>query len=204
MAELEDTKEQLDRALYNALTNGDENEVIKLCKGIPEGPLYVMTIHNDTVLHMATYSKQSDLVLNLLEQLTETSHLSKLTHKNDAGNTILHEAATASRTLPAARAILKKDRELLRLQNDYGETPLFQAARYGKKKMFKFLADEVDKECSTEIDPKVFFQRKDEATTILHISILAEHFGKFPSKIHIFFTFDSPLHLHVPYQKKKY
>ena len=92
MVELEDTKEELDRALYNALMNGDENEVIKLCKDIPEGPLYVMTIHNDTVLHMATYSKQSDLVLNLLEQLSETGHLSKLTHKNDAGNTILHKA----------------------------------------------------------------------------------------------------------------
>lgn len=177
MEEVEDTKEKLDRDLYYALMNEDEKEVIKLCKDIPEGHLYVMTIHKDTVLHMATYSKQSDLVLNLLEQLPET-HLSKLTHKNDAGNTIL-QAATASRTLPAATEILKKSPQLLRMRNDYGETPLFRAARYGKKKMFKFLADEVDKECFTEEDRKAFLQRKDEAT-ILHISVLAEHFGEFP------------------------
>ncbi|RVW45897.1 hypothetical protein CK203_014704 [Vitis vinifera] len=97
----------------------------------------------------------------------------QLAHQNDAGNTILHEAATASRTLPAARETLKKASQLLRMQNDYGETPLFQAAQYGKKMMFKFLADVVDKECLNEEDRKVFFQRKDEAT-ILRVSNFKE------------------------------
>ncbi|KAJ9689821.1 hypothetical protein PVL29_012474 [Vitis rotundifolia] len=154
----EGTKEELPRDLYKALMNGDEKEVIQLCKNIPEGP--------------STYSKQSDLELNLLEQLPET-HLSQLARQNDAGNTILHEAATASRTLPAAREILKKAPQLLRMQNDYGETPLFQAAQYGKKMMFKFLADVVDKECLNEEDRKVFFQRKDEATILRIPSLLS-------------------------------
>ena len=88
-------------------------------------------------------------------------------------NTILHEAATASRTLPAARETLKKASQLLRMQNDYGETPLFQAAQYGKKMMFKFLADVVDKECLNEEDRKVFFQRKDEATILRILSLLS-------------------------------
>ncbi|WJZ95926.1 hypothetical protein VitviT2T_014658 [Vitis vinifera] len=59
------------------------------------------------------------------------------------------------------------------MQNDYGETPLFQAAQYGKKMMFKFLADVVDKECLNEEDRKVFFQRKDEATILRILSLLS-------------------------------
>ncbi|RVW46086.1 hypothetical protein CK203_014691 [Vitis vinifera] len=39
-------------------------------------------------------------------------------------NTILHEAATASRTLPAARETLKKASQFLRMQNDYGKPEL--------------------------------------------------------------------------------
>ncbi|KAJ9689814.1 hypothetical protein PVL29_012471 [Vitis rotundifolia] len=169
---------KLNRELYKALMKGDEKEVIQLCLSIPEGPVHIMTIHMDTVLHLATYSKQADLVLKLLENLPET-HLNKLTLQNDAGNTILHEAATSNSTTNAAREMLNKAPELLRLRNFLGETPIFRAARYGKTRVFEFLATEVDKVCArmTEEHRIDAFFRRTDGTTILHISILAEHFG---------------------------
>ncbi|KAJ9689817.1 hypothetical protein PVL29_012471 [Vitis rotundifolia] len=168
---------KLNRELYKALMKGDEKEVIQLCLSIPEGPVHIMTIHMDTVLHLATYSKQADLVLKLLENLPET-HLNKLTLQNDAGNTILHEAATSNSTTNAAREMLNKAPELLRLRNFLGETPIFRAARYGKTRVFEFLATEVDKVCArmTEEHRIDAFFRRTDGTTILHISILAEHF----------------------------
>ncbi|RVW45937.1 Ankyrin repeat-containing protein ITN1 [Vitis vinifera] len=169
--------DKLNRELYKALMKGDEKEVIQLCLSIPEGPVHIMTIHMDTVLHMATYSKQADLVLKLLENLPET-HLNKLTLQNDAGNTILHEAATSNSTTNAAREMLNKAPELLSLSNFLGETPIFRAARYGKTRVFEFLATEVDKVCARMTEEHridAFFRRMD-GTTILHISILAEHF----------------------------
>nr|CAN77609.1 hypothetical protein VITISV_039462 [Vitis vinifera] len=171
--------DKLNRELYKALMKGDEKEVIQLCLSIPEGPVHIMTIHMDTVLHMATYSKQADLVLKLLENLPET-HLNKLTLQNDAGNTILHEAATSNSTTNAAREMLNKAPELLSLSNFLGETPIFRAARYGKTRVFEFLATEVDKVCARMTEEHridAFFRRMD-GTTILHISILAEHFAK--------------------------
>ncbi|KAL6333854.1 hypothetical protein AAG906_031152 [Vitis piasezkii] len=172
-----DAYDKLNRELYEALMKGDEKEVIQLCLSIPEGPVHIMTIHMDTVLHMATYSKQADLVLKLLENLPET-HLNKLTLQNDAGNTILHEAATSNSTTNAAREMLNKAPKLLSLSNFLGETPIFRAARYGKTRVFEFLATEVDKVCArmTEEHRIDAFFRRTDGTTILHISILAEHF----------------------------
>ena len=171
--------DKLNRELYKALMKGDENEVIQLCLSIPEGPLRIMTIHMGTVLHMATFSKQADLVPKLLKNLPET-HLNKLTRQNDARNTILHEAATSNST-NAAREMLNKAPEFLSLRNLLGETPIFRAARYGKHRVFEFLADEVDKVCSKMTEEHwidASFRRTD-GTTILHISILAVHFGEF-------------------------
>ncbi|XAR53821.1 hypothetical protein NMG60_11022510 [Bertholletia excelsa] len=170
----------LDGDLYRALMSGNEKKVIELCKRVLEGPMHKLTIHEDTVLHMATYSKQKDLVLNLLRQWPEAK-TNKLTTKNDTGNTILHEAATSNRLVPAAGEMLRRAPELLELKNLMGENALFRAARYGKMQMFKFL-DEKFNECLAseggvlEERREKFYQRNDE-TTILHISVLTEHFG---------------------------
>ncbi|KAA8520148.1 hypothetical protein F0562_014404 [Nyssa sinensis] len=167
-------KHRLNKELYAAVMKGDEKKVIELCGEIPEGPLHIITIQNDTVLHMATYSKQTDLVLNLLKELTRDQY-DKLTHQNDSGNTILHEAATSNKIVPAAQEMLRIAPQLLSMQNFNGETALFRAACYGKSDMFWFLDDEVNKIFTTEADRKPFYQRKD-GTTIFHIATLTEHF----------------------------
>ncbi|XP_052184033.1 uncharacterized protein LOC127796032 isoform X3 [Diospyros lotus] len=171
--------------LYEALMSGDENRVIQLCERVPEGPLYPLTIHNDTVLHMATYSKQENLVLRLLDKLPQSQN-GKMDAKNDIGNTILHEAATSSKIVPAARAMLGRAPYLLEMRNERGETALFRAARYGKMEMFRFLDEQVKESFKSKEEEKVdkeLFEKalkemyvRDDKTTVLHICVLTEHF----------------------------
>ncbi|KAL7244286.1 hypothetical protein ACSBR1_016511 [Camellia fascicularis] len=111
------------RELYRALLSGNENRVIELCKQVQKGPLHELTIHHDTVLHMATYAKQAELVLSLLREVLETeNHM--LAAKNDVGNTILHDAATSNKLIPAAREMLRRVPALLHERNRSGETAL--------------------------------------------------------------------------------
>ncbi|CBI22638.3 unnamed protein product, partial [Vitis vinifera] len=72
--------------------------------------------------------------------------------------------------------MIAKQRKLLTKRNILGETPLFRAVRFGKIKMFKLLAHEVDKD-NQEVR-KEQLQSKD-GTSILHIAVITEHFGEF-------------------------
>ncbi|XAR53818.1 hypothetical protein NMG60_11022507 [Bertholletia excelsa] len=178
-----DKKHILNSKLYKSLMDGDRQRVIDLCKQIPEGPLHNLTIHNDTVLHMTIYSKQKELVLDLLRELTE-GHAQDMAIKNDLGNTILHEAATSNRIVPAAVEMLRKAPELLTMKNKRGETAIFRAARYGKKEMFDFLNGEgkkvlpreEDTEDEVDVGKKNAYYVREDKTTILHIAVLSEHF----------------------------
>ena len=128
------------------------------------------------MLHKATYSKQSNVVLRLLEDLP-ARHLDKMTRTNQTGNTILHEAATLDQaySVNITREMLNRARGLLSMRNELRETAFFRAARYGKIQIFNFLANEITKEYD-ETTQQPFFQRNDK-TTILHIAIVAQHFG---------------------------
>ena len=160
--------------LYDALLKEDKEAVIKLCADMEDHALHILTIHEDTVLHKAAYSKQAELVLSLLKDLPPCC-VNKMRRKNSSGNTILHEAATlAHGSSVVAKEMIKRDQELLRMRNELGETPLFRAARYGKTEIFNFLANENLN--YGEKDMQQFVQRNDK-TTILHIAILSQHFG---------------------------
>ncbi|KAM3701369.1 hypothetical protein ACJW30_05G166300 [Castanea mollissima] len=165
--------DRLNGELYNALLKEEMEKVIKLCERVPDHAMHVVTIHKDTVLHLATYSKQVELVLGLMQALPH--HLTKkMTYKNDTGNTVLHEAATLDdRSVEIATKMLDKAPELLNECNELGESALFQAARYGKTQIFNFLAEKFSG--YDEAKQKIFSQRTDK-TTMLHIAILARHF----------------------------
>ncbi|XP_052183339.1 uncharacterized protein LOC127795599 [Diospyros lotus] len=180
-------KLRFDRELYEAIEKGDEVKVIELCRKVPEGPLYPVTIHKDTVIHMATYSKQEGLVASLLKELPETHWGRQMATQNDIGNTMLHEAATTNKAISAAEEMLRLAPELLETRNQRGETAIFRAARYGKMNIFQFLEGKVNKLFEREISEeeeeeelqeerrKAFYVR-DDKTTILQICILSEQF----------------------------
>ncbi|KAI3680486.1 hypothetical protein L6452_35257 [Arctium lappa] len=160
--------------LYNALSQGDDVKVFEMCRGLRNGPFHILTIHHDTVLHMATYCKRNNLVVALLRSLPETQ-FENLTWINSSGNTILHETSTNNGTVEAAAEMLRRAPSLLTMTNGGGETPLFRAARHGKTRIFKFLNDEVKKAIQRGVDMQTFLLRNDKAT-ILHISIIGQNF----------------------------
>ena len=123
--------------LYRALLNEVAQEVINMCNGLEDYALHELTIHKGMVLHKATYSKQANLVLRLLEDLP-ARHQDKMTCINQTGNTILHEAATLDQAYSVnfSREMLNWARGLLSMLNELGETVLFRAARYGKIQIF--------------------------------------------------------------------
>ncbi|XP_034711652.1 uncharacterized protein LOC117934128 isoform X2 [Vitis riparia] len=150
----------------------DKDVVIELCRqeSTSDGPLHVTSIHKDTVLHLACYSKQPHLAEELVQLLPNNPNLRLTKLKNDVGNTVLHEAATSNSMTQVATVMIAKQRKLLTKRNILGETPLF---RFGKIKMFKLLAHEVDKD-NQEVS-KEQLQSKD-GTSILHIAVITEHF----------------------------
>ncbi|KAH9660794.1 ANK REP REGION domain-containing protein [Citrus sinensis] len=173
---IEDTgsKHKINAELYNALLiREDEQKVIELCRKVPDHALYILTIHDDTVLHMATYSKKSNLVLQLLDELPD-QYLDKMTRQNQAGNTILHETATSNHAIPVAEKLLKKAPGLLGMRNNNGETALLRAARYGKGDIFNFLAGRVS---GYDLGTKLPFLHRNDKTNVLHIAILSQHFA---------------------------
>ncbi|XP_052183131.1 uncharacterized protein LOC127795478 isoform X2 [Diospyros lotus] len=188
---------RFDRELYEAIEKGDEVEVIELCRKVPEGPLYPVTIHKDTVIHMATYSKQQGLVVSLLKEFQETLRdRRQMATQNDIGNTMLHEAATTNKTIDAAEEMLRLAPELLETRNKRGETAIFRAARYGKMNIFQFLEGQVNKLFEREIsegeEKRRAFYARDDKTTILHICILREHFelASYIAREHEYLAYD--------------
>ncbi|KAL7604503.1 ankyrin repeat-containing protein At5g02620 [Lactuca sativa] len=159
--------------LYEALMSQTDDKVIELCKRIPKGPLHTLTIHEDTVLHMATYHKKTDLVLKLLDMVSECD-THKLTWQNNGGNTILHETGTNNKTVKVAVELLRRAPMLLNMTNKEGETALFYAARHGKTRPFRFLHDEVRR--AIQGPDLATFLRRDDQFTILHIAVLSRNY----------------------------
>ncbi|KAL8201908.1 hypothetical protein R6Q57_011055 [Mikania cordata] len=160
--------------LYNALSMGQDLKVFEICRDLTNGPFHILTIHHDTVLHMASFNKRNRLVVALLGSLNE-SQFEKLTWINSSGNTILHETTTNNGTVQAAREMLCRAPSLLMMTNKLGETPLFHAARHGKTKIFKFLSDEVETTVRKGANVETFLLRNDKST-ILHVAILSQNF----------------------------
>ncbi|KAG6755796.1 hypothetical protein POTOM_039201 [Populus tomentosa] len=171
-ADVLDTKQKINGLLYKALVTCNKKDVVDLCQRISDHALHVITVNDDTVLHMATYAKEAALVERLLDELPDY-HVDKLTRQNRVGNTILHETATSNHAIAVADKLLKRAPGLLGMRNHNGETALFRAARNGKTDMFNFLAAKVSG--YDEAGLQFYVQRSDK-TTILHIAILSEHF----------------------------
>ncbi|XP_060213089.1 protein ACCELERATED CELL DEATH 6-like isoform X3 [Lycium barbarum] len=174
-------KHNINKELYYALMKQEPNEVIQLCQKLQEGPLHILTVHDDTILHVAAYSKQKDLVLCLLKEL-ETRFpefpLDGLKHRNDLGDTILHDIATFNRLDSAAKIILDGALDgapdLLGMRNKDGETALFRAVHYGNAVMFDFLDGQVNQLFDVYEREACYY--KHGGATILHAAVRSEHF----------------------------
>lgn len=168
-------KQRINAELTIALMiNQDERRVRELCRRLPDHALHILTIHDDTVLHMATHTKTSDFVLSLLDELPHTL-LDKMSRQNEAGNTILHETSTNNEAVRVADKLLRLAPGLLGMRNNNGESALFRAARYGRVEVFNFLAGKIS---AYDQSSKMSFLQRTDKTTVLHMAILSEHYGE--------------------------
>ncbi|KAA8526404.1 hypothetical protein F0562_008393 [Nyssa sinensis] len=176
-----DQKEKtIEDELYEALViQYKKPRVMELCldRQIKEGPLHKITIHKDTVLHMAVHTEQADLVLELVKALPENEGSRIIEAVNDGGNTILHEVAISDKLVGAAEEMLQKAPDLLGIKNKYNETALFRAVNFGQIKMFGFLDEKITKQFTDE-KVREFHRTSDSKTktTTLHVAILAAQF----------------------------
>ncbi|XAR65697.1 hypothetical protein NMG60_11009887 [Bertholletia excelsa] len=177
---LDDQNHSLNTKLYEALVSGDSKAVLEHRQQVPHGPLHRMTVHRSNVLHVATYFKQKDLVLDLLQSLNPGQAEELPSSVNNTGATILHDAAASNKLVSVAAEMLRRSPELLGVRNSNGETALFRAARYGKTRMFQFLDGEVCRLFATKgkeaEEEQRGFYRRDDKTTVLHITVLYRHF----------------------------
>ncbi|KAI3818888.1 hypothetical protein L1987_12709 [Smallanthus sonchifolius] len=160
---------------YSSSDEEDDVKVLDICANIPKGPLHTVTIHDDTVIHIAAYHKKNDLVLSLLN-MVPSSDSHRLTWQNSSGSTFLHETGTNNKTVGAAREMLRRAPMLLSVTNKERETALFYAACHGKTKIFRFLHGEVTRTYQGP-DLKTFLVR-DDKSTILHVAILSGNYLK--------------------------
>lgn len=158
----------------------DEEQILQNCIKTMEGALLYCSLHYSTVLHVACSFKKFELAKKLLE-IMDANKLSILPDRTDAwGDTVLHSAATSNKGIDVVRFLMDRVPYLLCQRNHRDESCVFNAIRYGKRKMFYFLAQEVDKFCvlNPQYDLLHFFLNRDN-TTILHMAILTRQFGEF-------------------------
>ncbi|KAI7746082.1 hypothetical protein M8C21_024647, partial [Ambrosia artemisiifolia] len=161
--------------LYEALTSGEEAKVIEICAGIPKGPLHTPTIHNDSVLSLATFLKKNDLVLQLLDMVPMCdSH--KLTWQNSGGHTMLHETVVSNKTVEAAAEMLARAPMLLSMTNRLGETALFTAATNGRTKIFNLLHREITHKEGNDHEPNEIGNREFLDPHCLQINVIWDIF----------------------------
>ncbi|XP_062017236.1 uncharacterized protein LOC133733613 [Rosa rugosa] len=185
------TSEQ-SKPLYQSLRDGDVLEVVKACAKATtlEARLKLIpTVHDDTILHIAIYMRQESIAMKIIE-ISSGDNDELITKRNQFGNTALHEAA-ATDFVRVVEKLLEKAPELLSIPNKKGEMPLYTAAHFGQKRIFKLLAEKLKNNddlclhlCSlypSYVNPvtkseKYSYDPEHIRSTILHAAIHAEFF----------------------------
>ncbi|KAK1570720.1 hypothetical protein Q3G72_006200 [Acer saccharum] len=135
------------------------------------GPI---SVHGDSIIHLVVHSGTEEPLKQILCRAQDLDLLHSFTTSNKYGNTILHEAAISG-NLAAVKLLVKKNKDLLVMKNDFNETPLFKAAA------FKFLAacggqtvDSSDEGTKQLID---IHRKNKNGETVLFAAVQGQHFG---------------------------
>ncbi|XP_057751954.1 ankyrin repeat-containing protein ITN1-like isoform X1 [Arachis stenosperma] len=137
-----------------------------------------LDLFGNTAIHIATHSDNPNLLQELLELLPRQERWRAMRMGNCVNNTLLHEIVFCT-TVDMAGVVFKLEKELqeevesydplVEVRNDSGESPLFRAAKLGKLKMLKYMANHVVG------DIRSHFVRFDRCS-ILHACILGQFF----------------------------
>ena len=156
---------EIEALLYESIMKGDKDKVKRLYTTRnttpPSRPLMVS---HDTGLHIAICMGHETMAREIFDTIKHDRQA--LTTRNALGDTVLHEAAATNMT-ELAKEMLSLAPELLSINNNLGETPLFTAAHHGQSQMFRLLADQVQSKGPQFLD--LHLSRACDFTSILHI-----------------------------------
>lgn len=159
-----------------------------------------VTVARDSALHVAVDSKKA-YPLNVLLRIIEESFPVDIESEpgisypvfvvNAYGNTVLHQAATVG-NYEAVKLLAEKFPDLAKKTNEIGETPLFRAASFGETKIVDYLANKVPGQIEGDGKLSSVHRKRSTGTSILHVAVQGEHFGKsFHTSYAIFSHFSS-------------
>ncbi|KAJ4723007.1 putative Ankyrin repeat-containing protein [Melia azedarach] len=154
--------------LFKFAMRGQWDNVVEVYKNNPMAREAKIRKSEETALHIAVASGQTDIVSKLVEAMGENaSNILKI--ENERGNTALHLAAALG-NVEMCNCMTSKDPTLVAARNKESETPLFSAALHGKKTAFLCLHSFNQQNDSS-------LCRKSNGNTILHSAICGEYYS---------------------------
>ncbi|KAF9672122.1 hypothetical protein SADUNF_Sadunf11G0007900 [Salix dunnii] len=141
-----------------------------------------VTDSSENVLHLAVQSKKEQPLKKLLEimkkrELSSTDETEFLKKTNKYGNTALHEA-TIYGNYEAVKLLVERCPGLVKMENNFGETPLFTAAGFAETKIVEFLIGSGLKQCLDDDGRLLRTHRKrtQDDLSILSAAIIGQKF----------------------------
>ncbi|KAI9197639.1 hypothetical protein LWI28_001950 [Acer negundo] len=179
---MEEASSRLTKELYQAVLNEDWETMKKLVsktKNVSK-VLQPISIHRDNIIHLAVHSKKVEPLQQILNIVESDEQRDSVTSSlNVYGNTVLHEAAIC-RNYEAVKLLVVKNKELLDMKNDSGETPLFRAAAYGNTNIVKYLISRQGQRVLSfkhKVQLKGIHRSNKDGDSILRVAIQGKHFG---------------------------
>lgn len=160
------------------------NEFKKILEEDKRNLLEWFDLFGNTAIHVATRSNNPQLLKELLEMLPEAERWRALRMGNRESNTVLHEVIFCKMVEmadvlfelekklqpPPEEDSEESKRPLLEFRNNKGETPFFRAAKHGKLKMLKHMANYMVGDMQSHF-------HRDDKFSILHASVTGQFFG---------------------------
>ncbi|KAG5234698.1 ankyrin repeat-containing protein [Salix suchowensis] len=158
------------------------NKLVDYYKDHSEHLFNPVTDSSDTVLHLAIQSNKEQPLKKLLEimkkrELSLTDETEFLKKTNKFGNTALHEA-TIYGNYEAVKLLVERWPCLVKMENNFGETPLFTAAGFAKTEIVEFLIGSDLKQCMDDDGRLLHTHRKrtEDDLSILSAAIIGQKF----------------------------
>ncbi|PON74459.1 Transmembrane protein, partial [Trema orientale] len=156
----------------------DWEEVVKIYERDRRAYNVKITRSGHTALHLAVSDVKRDIVEKLVELIkredpAEAKQVLEL--RNDKGHTPLHLAA-ATGDLRICQCIAAIDKSLALARDSGGETPIFRAVHYGRKKAFIYLHSVLQDAAADDEERYSCCKRYDRDQIILHDAIIRENF----------------------------
>ncbi|KAH7841980.1 hypothetical protein Vadar_000162 [Vaccinium darrowii] len=162
--------------LYKLVYKGDWEHVKHYLELHPDALTTQISSNGDTALHIAVLGGH----VKIVEELVHMISAKDLALKNKTGETALSLAAGGGIT-KVAKPLVRKNHDLLGMENDIGNIPLVVAAQFGHIDMVHFLYWVTQEE---DLDPKTSDQN--QGGKLLTACIVAQIYGK---KVEITFSF---------------